>query len=738
MRVSPVAALSLLSVVTVSWAAPGAPSGLQVQRWEGMTLHLAATLRDTQKLAVVHFLCRTSSRCVSTAAFRRLERLMTVTFTMSVGEALPEGWPVERRSLFVLVDLDCRAFANATVKDQDVVLLVSSRRHEEFLSHGGEAFETCWQADLLNVLAVQRRDRGGELSALSGAVLYYDSAPQAARLTASDTPLPLHTDRCASSAAGLRLYTYWPYYPGHCHDIRPHLAALWTPSSPHRAAAFGLAPKDRDLGACPLRVTTFKARPWVEVLPVNGTPGRITLVTGTMKPFILTLAHHLNFTPEFYLPSDGKIFGSSATSLKTEGVLGDLYFNRSDLVLMYTGADLTLPHHARPPTAQVMCTTWCMPTGYNSRSPWRLIVGEFGTETWSAVFISYVLATLSYRFLLPGRTLRDTWLTAVQGLISAIQPIPDNVSPRVFIFCWSFFGLVVATLYMAALHRMITTDTDDTVFHTLSELASSDIPKFASAEHVRAYKKAQFDTKSERLMWARTSTFNYDQSLLMFSRFFARRNICILMDRNQCISYAALFTPPRTAPVFHLLRKYCLAVSQAYNMILRQTSPLLRAFTRATARLDEAGITQHWFDFKEKRFTPSLDPVMRMPHLTPFLKMLGIGCSLGLAMFVLEMVWYSCTKCGARLAHGQRWERALASSDEPGSPGGKLGGGRGVRQPPHQPRHARDEALLHHDEEGYYSPGFPPPPYYTSYPPGEHLPRAYHRKGYAPGIDTVY
>ncbi len=62
------------------------------------------------------------------------------------------------------------------------------------------------------------------------------------------------------------------------------------------------------------------------------------------------------------------------------------------------------------------------------------------------------------------------------------------VCSRVFIFVWSFSGLVLATLYMAALHRMVTTDTDDTVFHTLDELAESDIPKFATAEHVRAYK----------------------------------------------------------------------------------------------------------------------------------------------------------------------------------------------------------------------------------------------------------
>ncbi|XP_026275133.2 uncharacterized protein LOC113204239 [Frankliniella occidentalis] len=612
MRVPSVAAglLALLLLRVAGAAVPAAPRAraARVARWEGMLLHLAATLRANRALSAIHFVCRSGDQCISTTALQRLDRRMTVGYTQTVAEVLPDEWPSAPRSLYVLVDLDCRALLNATKHADDVVLLVTGGTQEEFQTQGSRVLETCWQSDLLKVLAVQRKDSG---------------------------------------ETGLRMYTYWPYYPEHCHDLRPHLVALWTPATPHRPEAFGLLPKDRDLGGCPLRVTTFKARPWTEIIPVNGS--RILLHTGTFKPLILTLARYLNFTPTFYLPLDGKIFGRSDDFPKSGGILGDLYFNRSDLGLMFTGADLKLPYHARPATAQVSCTTWCLPTGFNTRSPWRLIIGEFTTEAWGAVLVSYLVAILSYRLLLPNRTFRETWLTALQGLISGISPIPESAASRVFIFCWSFAGLVLGTLYMAALHRITTTETDDTVFHSVTDLADSELPMFATTEHVAAYKKAQFDTASEQRLWRRAVTFNYDQVLPVFGRLFARRDLAVLMDRNQCRSYSITFTARSSAPAYHMIRNYCLAVSPAYNLILRQGSPLLRAFTKATARLDEAGITNFWFDFKEMQYTATLDPVLRMRQLVPFLKMLGIGCAAGLVMFILELVWFGCSKCGTKL-----------------------------------------------------------------------------------------
>lgn len=61
---------------------------------------------------------------------------------------------------------------------------------------------------------------------------------------------------------------------------------------------------------------------------------------------------------------------------------------------------------------------------------WIPVVGEFTNESWAAVLVSYVVAALAYRFLLPGKGLADTWLTALQGMVAGIDPVPERWAPR--------------------------------------------------------------------------------------------------------------------------------------------------------------------------------------------------------------------------------------------------------------------------------------------------------------------
>lgn len=111
-----------------------------------------------------------------------------------------------------------------------------------FLSRAAAAFESCWHLDALDAVAVMARPRPG----------------------------------------GLPVYTYLPYHPGQCHDLRPRLAAVWSSARSPAAlapAALGLVDKVRDLGGCPLRVTVIQARPWTDLQPGNAA-GRF-LVRGT-------------------------------------------------------------------------------------------------------------------------------------------------------------------------------------------------------------------------------------------------------------------------------------------------------------------------------------------------------------------------------------------------------------------------------------------------------------------------
>ncbi|XP_034243516.1 uncharacterized protein LOC117646583 [Thrips palmi] len=657
--------LLLVSLLALSGSVPVPRGAPPVGRWEGYVLHMAATLR-AQQLSGLHFLCR--SQCVSPNLLRRVGRHSTLAYTVSVGGAVLPSWPVTTRNLFVLVGMDCGVLANVTLHARDVVVIVSFRTREALLSRAAGAFESCWRLDVLDAVAV------------------------------------------AAGRGSLLVYTYLPYRAGRCRDMGPQQVAEWTPRSAQHPAAFGLVAKVRDLGGCPLRVTAFQTRPWTDLIPVNKT-GRFVL-GGTYAPFLATLARYMNFTPDLAQPTDGNAYGNAADFPHFGGALGDVYHNRSDFCLAFSPSDIQMPYHGRPPTAQSACTTWCLPTGYRQSSVWRPVVGEFTTQSWAAVLASYVVAALSHWLLSRSRALMDSALAALQSLVSSISAMPANWAPRFFMFCWSFSGLVLATLYMAALQSINSSESVDTLFRTVEELDQSPLPVYSSADQLRNFKqvillcdetkqiwalstlcsqthlkadcqvfksswyiessssiyiyislkapclvvnqkqiewvnepvsqmnvtrKAQFDS-SEKALMARVRMFDYSNAVPMFRRFFVNPDRGILTDRNACQAWAVLFTPPRKAPRFHVIRNYCFSVSMAYNLVVRRRSPLLRPFSVATSRLDEAGLTMHWFDSKVLDVAHSQDPVMRMRQLIPFLILLGIGLCAASITFLLEIL----------------------------------------------------------------------------------------------------
>ena len=55
-----------------------------------------------------------------------------------------------------------------------------------------------------------------------------------------------------------------------------------------------------------------------------------------------------------------------------------------------------------------------------------------------------------------------------------------------------------------------------------------------------------------------------------YGRFLLKKDIGLLVDRNACNFYSAMFTPPHRRPVFHHLPGYCLALGAANNFIVRK------------------------------------------------------------------------------------------------------------------------------------------------------------------------
>lgn len=58
------------------------------------------------------------------------------------------------------------------------------------------------------------------------------------------------------------------------------------------------------------------------------------------RPFLSTLARHMNFTPELAVPTDGKAYGNPEKFPNFEGLLGDVYYNLTDFSLAFSPADI--------------------------------------------------------------------------------------------------------------------------------------------------------------------------------------------------------------------------------------------------------------------------------------------------------------------------------------------------------------------------------------------------------------
>lgn len=72
------------------------------------------------------------------------------------------------------------------------------------------------------------------------------------------------------------------------------------------------------------------------------------------SPLAATVVAYLNFTPIFHQPTDGAALGIPTKIPDFGGILGDLYHNRTDVAILFTGGDIQV----RPPAhlASSMCS----------------------------------------------------------------------------------------------------------------------------------------------------------------------------------------------------------------------------------------------------------------------------------------------------------------------------------------------------------------------------------------------
>ena len=118
-------------------------------------------------------------------------------------------------------------------------------------------------------------------------------------------------------------------------------------------------------------------------------------------------------------------------------------------------------------------------------------MGEFEAPVWSGLLLAYFTATVALRFFVPGSAVWSTAFVALRGLVGPAYPEPRDNPGRAFLFCWSFFGMVMGTLYMAALHSISASDTSATVFRSVREIADSDLELYMIKDHYDVFSKAQ-------------------------------------------------------------------------------------------------------------------------------------------------------------------------------------------------------------------------------------------------------
>ncbi|VVC39541.1 Hypothetical protein CINCED_3A012314 [Cinara cedri] len=417
--------------------------------------------------------------------------------------------------------------------------------------------------------------------------------------------------------------------------------------------------KMTDLNGHPVRICMFPTRLKAVKQPDGSYKGTDGMVVGT-------LAKHMNFTPIYMEPSDGKKYGwaelNSNSNFTYTGLLGDLVHDRVDMA--FNGAFLKAYHsnNSIRYTTPVMFDEICFVVPKAQQmSQWRAVFTAFDVRLWYFLAATFVVA-LSAWTLIKRTTDTPYTLTLLSinlfriFLMVPLNRVPKNVPERLMVVSTVLFGFITATSLQAVMVKYLSYPKYERDVASVQELYDTGMPVLSASTNLILL----FEAEDNPLYTQMTDRFIIvkNKSLDILGEVASKRTSAAIGRKNDLVEKIARSYVKNNEVLLHIVEDCPRSFHIIY--LVRRDSPFMNVINNIITIFVESGIVNSWF-MHAKPFRPISDyhhqkdahKVFTMKNVVIAFLCLAIGLSISGAAFAAELIYFhkfSATKTASAAA----------------------------------------------------------------------------------------
>lgn len=440
-------------------------------------------------------------------------------------------------------------------------------------------------------------------------------------------------------------------------------------------------------------------RPGVEKVTSNLFPNKIRndfhgntikVATTYSEPYVLTpeveneftegleirmfnmIAKRLNFRVEYKPAPEGENpWVSKTVNGRVTGLFGVVHRQEADV--LFHGirirpdrcalADLILIH-------SFDTLNWVVPRN-SFMFDWKSLFMIFRIEIWIAMFAFLFLITLAiYLISKPYIKIRlsDVFFQVLaQTLLSTVRYYHENHSYRIFMFAFSYYALILATLYQASLTTFLTNPAEGKQYKTIREAVDDGLTAYLYPGG-KVYNLSDHDTW-EIIFRPGRHIFSEDYQLAL--RLAAFNKTHFILDRRHVMEFEVHknLLDHDNEPMVHIIEER--VVDYWVAMFTSKGHPLNELFRVMSMNIFDSGLLDFWIkDIQRKNqkarhagYGDSDDPVsLSMVHLKGAFQVYLVLLFVSAVTLVCEILYVNCKKklVKARVKHGynnflRRW-----------------------------------------------------------------------------------
>ena len=458
--------------------------------------------------------------------------------------------------------------------------------------------------------------------------------------------------------SSVRAYTWFPYLPlGECG--KKNITAIFLDeclmgnnATFLRNVPFFRQKFPHNLYGCPIVVSTFPWPPFIIKSQADELGDKVVYTEGLEIKLLRTIAHRLNSTLEYLPPpADDSKWGARQPCGSWTGLLGDVYYKRSDVALAsMTATEERKQYLETTITYWSNSVVWIVPRP-KFISGWRSLLGIFKPTMWVVVLVAYMLASVALWSLTrtvlrlkepdfyrnPCNCFMATWsLTLEMG--THVQP--RGLIMRFVFICWVIYCLQISTAYKSSLISSLTNPHLEPAILNMKQLANSRL-KFQYTVGLLDY----FDDPADDNMRNIRDSLRFCDDVTVCLKSLALNAETALVNDKSYVQYLIphLYIDSNGRPLLQPLPQEVL--SYHIVMILSKGNLLLERFDELISRVVESGLTVKWA--RDIMYTRAVGAVsqksgggrrLSMVHLQSMFVLLLIGEGLALLALIVELV----------------------------------------------------------------------------------------------------